>query len=151
MLVIGVEDPRLRTAKGCNNGMRLAEEIRALRVMVDGQPTVIIDSVFAITNAFEVVKHPTEKSFVLTPVAPDMVDAMPHAPPLTDERANEIVDRVRELPFYDGLLYNPENDATLMMVVFNLDMLNSPNAEASWRTSSRPPTGGRTRPASTRT
>ena len=126
VLIIGVEDARLRTAEGLNQWHALAEEIRALRVMVDGKPTVIIDSVFAITNAFEVVKHPSEKSFLLEPVAPDMVDAQPNAPPLTDARANEIVDRVRSLPFYDGLLYSPNNDATLMMVVFNLDMLNSP-------------------------
>ena len=126
VLIIGVEDARLRTAEGLNQWHALAEEIRALRVMVDGKPTVIIDSVFAITNAFEVVKHPSEKSFLLEPVAPDIVDAQPNAPPLTDARANEIVDRVRSLPFYDGLLYSPNNDATLMMVVFNLDMLNSP-------------------------
>ena len=125
VLVIGVEDPRLRTAEGLNQWHKLAEDIRALRVTVDGKPTVIIDSVFAITNAFEVLKHPAEKSFLLQPVAPDMVDAQPNAPPLTDDRANEIVDRVRSLPFYDGLLYNPENEATLMMVIFNHDMLNS--------------------------
>ena len=58
VLVIGVEDARLRTAEGLTQWHALAEEIRALRVTVDGQPTVIIDSVFAITNAFEVVKAP---------------------------------------------------------------------------------------------
>lgn len=125
VLVIGVEDQRLRTAEGLQAWHELAEEIRALRVTIDGQPTVIIDSVFAITNAFEVVKHPTERQFLLQAVAPDVVNRHPNAPPLTDERANEIVDEVRSLPFYDGLLYNPDNDATLMMVVFNHDMLNS--------------------------
>ena len=124
VLLIGVEDDRLRTAEGLMQWHALAEEIRALRVRVDGQPTVIIDSVFAITNAFEVVKHPTDKSFVLQPLAPDLLDAAGDAT-ITDERAGEIVDAVRGLPFYDGLLYNPENDATLMMVVFNHDMLNS--------------------------
>lgn len=124
VLLIGVEDDRLRTAEGLMQWHALAEEIRALRVTVDGQPTVIIDSVFAITNAFEVVKHPTDKSFVLQPLAPDLLDAAGDAT-ITDERAGEIVDAVRGLPFYDGLLYNPENDATLMMVVFNHDMLNS--------------------------
>lgn len=124
VLLIGVEDDRLRTAEGLMQWHALAEEIRALRVTVDGQPTVIIDSVFAITNAFEVVKHPTDKSFVLQPLAPDLLDAGGDAT-ITDERAGEIVDAVRGLPFYDGLLYNPENDATLMMVVFNHDMLNS--------------------------
>ena len=124
VLLIGVEDDRLRTAEGLMHWHALAEEIRALRVTVDGQPTVIIDSVFAITNAFEVVKHPTDKSFVLQPLAPDLLDAAGDAT-ITDERAGEIVDAVRGLPFYDGLLYNPENDATLMMVVFNHDMLNS--------------------------
>ena len=124
VLLIGVEDDRLRTAEGLMQWHALAEEIRALRVTVDGQPTVIIDSVFAITNAFEVVKHPTDKSFVLQPLAPDLLDAEGDAT-ITDERAGEIVDAVRGLPFYDGLLYNPENDATLMMVVFNHDMLNS--------------------------
>ena len=124
VLLIGVEDDRLRTAEGLMQWHALAEEIRALRVTVDGQPKVIIDSVFAITNAFEVVKHPTDKSFVLQPLAPDLLDAAGDAT-ITDERAGEIVDAVRGLPFYDGLLYNPENDATLMMVVFNHDMLNS--------------------------
>lgn len=124
VLLIGVEDDRLRTAEGLMQWHALAEEIRALRVTVDGQPTVIIDSVFAITNAFEVAKHPTDKSFVLQPLAPDLLDAAGDAK-ITDERAGEIVDAVRGLPFYDGLLYNPENDATLMMVVFNHDMLNS--------------------------
>jgi len=125
VLVIGVEDPRLRTAEGLQAWHELAEEIRALRVTVDGQPTVIIDSVFAITNAFEVVKHPTDRQFLLQAVAPDVVNREENAPPLTDARANEIVNQVRSLPFYDGLLYNPDNDATLMMVVFNHDMLNS--------------------------
>ena len=124
VLLIGVEDDRLRTAEGLMQWHALAEEIRALRVTFDGQPTVIIDSVFAITNAFEVAKHPTDKSFVLQPLAPDLLDAAGDAT-ITDERAGEIVDAVRGLPFYDGLLYNPENDATLMMVVFNHDMLNS--------------------------
>ena len=125
VLVIGVEDARLRTAEGLQAWHELAEEIRALRVTVDGQPTVIIDSVFAITNAFEVVKHPTDRQFLLQAVAPDVVNREENAPPLTDARANEIVNQVRSLPFYDGLLYNPDNDATLMMVVFNHDMLNS--------------------------
>jgi predicted RND superfamily exporter protein len=125
VLLIGVEDARLRTAEGLMQWHALAEEIRALRVTVDGEPTVIIDSVFAITNAFEVVKHPTDKSFVLQPLAPDLLDAEGDAKEITDKRAGEIVDAVRGLPFYDGLLFNPENDATLMMVVFNHDMLNS--------------------------
>jgi predicted RND superfamily exporter protein len=125
VLLIGVEDARLRTAEGLMQWHALAEEIRALRVTVDGEPTVIIDSVFAITNAFEVVKHPTDKSFVLQPLAPDLLDAEGDAKEITDKRAGEIVDAGRGLPFYDGLLFNPENDATLMMVVFNHDMLNS--------------------------
>ncbi|MDA0728328.1 MAG: MMPL family transporter [Bacteroidetes bacterium] len=126
VLIIGVEDSRIRTAEGLQAWHDLAEDIRALRVMVDGQPMVIIDSVFAVTHAFDVVKHPTEKRFVLEPIASDIVHPDPSAPPLTDERANDIVNKVRSLPFYNGLLYAPENDAMLMMVVFNLDMLNSP-------------------------
>jgi len=126
VLVIGVEDPRIRTAEGLQAWHALAEDIRALRVNVDGTPSVIIDSVFAVTHAFEVAKHPSEKRFVLEPIAPDVVSPDASGPPLTDARANEIVDKVRSLPFYNGLLYAPENDATLMMVVFNLDMLNSP-------------------------
>ena len=37
-----------------------------------------------------------------------------------------MVEAVRALPFYEGLLYNEDNDATLMMVVFDHAMLNSP-------------------------
>ena len=79
VLLIGVEDDRLRTAEGLQwHG--LAEQIRTLRVTVDGKPTVIIDSVFAITNAFEVVKHPAEKSFLLQALAPDLLEVQPNAP-----------------------------------------------------------------------
>ena len=125
VLVIGVEDEQLRTGDGLMAWHELAEEIRALRVTVDGAPAVIIDSVFALTHAFEVSKHPVEKRFELIPVARELVEGMPNAPPLSDKRASEIVDKVRSLPFYDGLLYNLNNEATLMMVVFNHDMLNS--------------------------
>lgn len=125
VLLVGIEDPRIRTGEGLQAWHDLAESIRALRVTVDGAPAVIIDSVFALSNAFEVVKHPTLKQFLLSPVAPDVVDPPVGALPLTDARADSIVNKVRTLPFYDGLLYNPDNDATLMMVVFNHDMLNS--------------------------
>ena len=118
VLLVGIEDPRIRTGEGLQAWHDLAESIRALRVTVDGAPAVIIDSVFALSNAFEVVKHPTLKQFVLSPVAPDVVDPPVGALPLSDARADSIVNKVRTLPFYDGLLYNPDNDATLMMVVF---------------------------------
>ena len=123
VLVIGVEDERIRTSEGLLAWSKLAEDIRALRVEVNGQPTVIIDSVFAIPNAFEVVA--AKGVFELQPVAPDMVSRGSDSEPLTDARANEIVESVRALPFYEGLLYNKNNDATLMMVVFDHDMLNS--------------------------
>ena len=123
VLVIGVEDQRIRTAEGLLAWNKLAEDIRDLRVEVNGRPTVIIDSVFAIPNAFGVVA--AKGVFELQPIAPDMVSRGPTSEALTDARANEIVESVRALPFYEGLLYTKDNDATLMMVVFDHDMLNS--------------------------
>ena len=123
VMLIGVEDDRLHTAEGLLAWHQLAEDIRALRVQVDGQPKAIIDSVFAFPNAFKVEKHPTEKRFLLSPVAPDLLGEGLDS--LTDARAKEVVDAVRALPFYEGLLFNEDNDATLMMVVFDHAMLNS--------------------------
>ena len=123
VMLIGVEDDRLHTAEGLLAWHQLAEDIRALRVQVDGQPKAIIDSVFAFPNAFKVEKHPTEKRFLLSPVAPDLLGEGSDS--LTDARAKEVVEAVRALPFYQGLLFNEDNDATLMMVVFDHAMLNS--------------------------
>ena len=62
--------------RGTSSRRRFARAAR----QVDGQPTVIIDSVFAFTNAFMVVKAPTEKRFLLSPVAPDLLsEGLPRA------------------------------------------------------------------------
>ncbi|HIB76813.1 MAG TPA: RND family transporter [Flavobacteriales bacterium] len=122
LLVIGVEDSKIYEAEGFQAWFDLAEEIRDVRVDVDGKSTVIIDSVFCVTHAFTVEKDTSDATFRVVPLASDLTRG---GPALSQERVDEIYAQVRDLPFYDGVLFSEKSDATLMMVFIDSDLFNS--------------------------
>jgi len=122
MMVIGVEDDFLFTTEGFQSWFELAEDIRDIRVDVDGAPTVIIDSVFSLTQAFRVLADSTTRSFKALPIAHDLVRG---GPALSQERVDDIFFEIHNLPFFNGVLYTDSSDATLMMVFIDPVLFNS--------------------------
>ncbi|MDG2363074.1 MAG: MMPL family transporter, partial [Flavobacteriales bacterium] len=122
LLVLGIDDTKIYDAESFQDWYDLAEDIRDVRVVVDGVETQIIDSVFSVNQAFTVEKDTSDATFKVVPLAPDLTRG---GPALSQERVDEIYSQVRNLPFYDGLLFSKKSDATLMMVFIDPVLFNS--------------------------
>ncbi len=129
VMVIGSELSPLQSAKALSAWDGLAHSIRTMEVVRDttddgkDNPVLVslVDSVFCMTAAFDVVRDTADRRFLLRPLLPDSV----WHNGLTDEAASAFFERLFELPFYEGLLYNEERDATLMTVFMNPELFDS--------------------------
>ena len=109
----------------------MAESIHAMPTMRDtvddgiDQPIQLplIDSVFSITRAFEVKKDPLARRFVLAPLVP--TGRFEGADGIDQLYVDSLLNRLIELPFYEGLLFNASHDATLLSVFMNPKLFDS--------------------------
>jgi hypothetical protein len=121
VLVIGTESPALATAEGFQAWYELAESIRLFDE--DLGEAGLIDSVFSCTHAYRLEKDTVARKFELVPVlAPGAMRTgrTPDQAFVDSARA-----AIRNLPFYRGLLWTEENEATLMMVFLDAEKFNS--------------------------
>ncbi len=124
LMVLGVNDSYIYSSEGLQSWHELAEDIKEVKVKVDGVETDIIDSVFCISNAFTVEKDSASRSFIVEPIASDFTRG---GPALSQERVDEIVEKVKSLEFFDGVLHQEGTDATIMMVFIDPSLFNSKN------------------------
>lgn len=129
VMLLGAEIAPLQTPEGLKAWDDLAETIRTMDVRRDTTddgvdnpvPVPLIDSVFCFTRAFDVRKDTAERRFVLAPLLErEMFVGTPG-----DSVTDEFFSRLFELPFYEGLLYNSNRDATLMTVFMNPKLFDS--------------------------
>jgi uncharacterized protein len=129
VMLLGADIAPLRTPEGLKAWDDLAETIRTMDVRRDTTddgvdnpvPLQLIDSVFCFTRAFDVEKDTTERRFVMVP----LLSRSDFLSTPGDSVTNKFFDRLFELPFYEGLLYNSERDATLMTVFMNPELFDS--------------------------
>jgi predicted RND superfamily exporter protein len=122
ILVIGVEDSTLFESEGIQNWYELSEDIRDIRVDINGVETVLIDSVFSIFNAFTVEKDTSDATFNVVPLAANLTRG---GPAMSQDSVDLLYEKLRNLPFFDGVLYSKKNDAILMMVFLDPYLFNS--------------------------
>lgn len=134
LLVLGAESEKLYTAEGFQSWYELAEDIRDVKVDVEGVQTDIIDSVFCMAHAFTVVKSTKafldtttnevkdKPVFKIEQIAHDLTRG---GPALSQERVDEIVNQIKGLEFFDGVLHTDSSDATIMMVFLDPELFNS--------------------------
>lgn len=108
VIVLGVEDRRLYDLRHFQAWWQLGHDLKE-------QPGV--DSVFSEAHLYELVRNDSLKRFQLASVVPGM--------PTSQTEVDSIVDKVRSLPFYEGLLYNDTSGTSLMMVFVNAERFNS--------------------------
>ncbi len=108
MMLAGVADERLFDLENFQRWKILTDNLSK----IDG-----VDRVFGFSNIFDLQKNEAKKSFVLKNVFAKM--------PASQEELDSLIDNVYELPFYDGFLFNAETGATLLMITFDKDKLNS--------------------------
>ena len=131
VMLIGADLAPLSNPDGLRAWEELAESIHAMPTMRDtvddgiDQPIQLplIDSVFSITRAFEVKKDPLARRFVLAPLVP--TGRFEGADGIDQLYVDSLLNRLIELPFYEGLLFNASHDATLLSVFMNPKLFDS--------------------------
>lgn len=108
MMVLGVSSPDLLKKEQFNEWKALAAEIQK----IEG-----IKQVLSIGNLYDLQKDTSNQRFVLKQLSGTTV--------LSDTEMDSIKQRIYELPFYEGLLYNKESHATLMAINIDIKILNT--------------------------
>jgi predicted RND superfamily exporter protein len=127
VIIVGVNDRRLFELENFQRWYDLSRQIKKISVPTD---TVIkdikielsrlaIDSVFSIASCYNIVKDDSLRKFGFEPLITQK--------PRTQEEVDSLRSNVKRLPFYEGLLYKDDSEATLMMIFVNSEIFNSEN------------------------
>ena len=108
MMVLGVKSPELLKKEQFNGWSELATDIQKLQG---------IKQVLSIGNLYDLQKDTVNQRFILKQLTGQPIKS--------NAQMDSIKQRIYELPFYEGLLYNKESDATLMAINFDHEVLNS--------------------------
>ncbi|MFZ4102226.1 MAG: efflux RND transporter permease subunit, partial [Sphingobacterium thalpophilum] len=109
IMVLGISSPKLMSKELFNDWSELAAELQK----IDG-----IKQVLSVGNLYDLQKDTTNQRFVLKQINEETV--------LRDSKMDSIKNRIYELPFYEGLIFNKESNATLMAINFDHKILNTP-------------------------
>ncbi len=108
ILVLGVEGDELYQVENFRAWYQLGEDLK------DHQG---IDSVFSEANLYTLRKNDSLKRFDIVPVM--------RGPPEDQAEMDSLYERIRDLPFFRGMLYSDSTNASLMMLYFDHQVLDS--------------------------
>lgn len=123
VLVIGVNDPKIKNLEVFNAWYDLSDELKQITVPVYSNElkTFVeqsaVDSVFSVSHTYDLTKNEDEKRFDFNRVLTEKIG--------TQAELDSFFRRIHNLPFYDNILYKSDSDFTLMMVFVNADLFNS--------------------------
>src|SRR5258706_8354041 len=110
VMVIGFEGENIFRLGAFANLYDLSNEIKK----IDG-----IKEVVSVAKCYHVIRNDSLQRLELKP--------LPDKKPSTQEEVNAIVDTIKSLPFYKGLLLSDSGSVSLMAITFNQDKLNTKN------------------------
>ncbi|MHB1177771.1 MAG: efflux RND transporter permease subunit [Daejeonella sp.] len=108
MMVLGVQSPKMMEKDQFNDWKELADKL---------QKSEDIKQILSIGNIYDLRKDTMNQRFVPEPLTP--------VPVGSDAGMDSLEQRIYNLPFYEGLLYNKASHATLMAISFDEKVLNS--------------------------
>lgn len=108
IMAIGWQDDDLFKINKFNDWNTLSQQLKT----VYGVKTVL-----SLGDVYDVVKNDSTKRFDITPVMTKL--------PTTQAEADTLKNQILNLPFYKGIIWNPETNATLILVTLNEKVLNS--------------------------
>jgi predicted RND superfamily exporter protein len=109
-MVIGFEGENLFRLSAFSNLYDLSNEIKK----IDG-----IQEVVSVAKCYHVVRNDSLQRLELKP--------LPAQKPSSQEEVAAILDTIKSLPFYKGLLLSDSGNVSLMAITFNQDKLNTKN------------------------
>lgn len=108
LLVIGIQTEQLFESSTFQSYVQLQEDLKK----VNG-----VEDILSVPAAVELIKDAATERLKVIP----LFDTQNFA----QDKIDSSILRFRKLPFYQGLLYNPETNAYLMGVRINKDLMNS--------------------------
>jgi predicted RND superfamily exporter protein len=108
VMVLGIQGKAIYKKENYNKWMRLSDEIQHLKG---------IKGVLSIGKLVELQKDTVNQKFIVTPI--------PSGPVKSDLEMDSVQRKILAMPFYSGLLFNKNSDATLMAITFDPKILNS--------------------------
>ena len=108
IMVLGVQSPAIYQKENYNKWAQLTDDIQKIKG---------IKGVLSIGKLFELQKDTVNQKFV--------VNALPSSLPTTNSEMDSLKSKIYGMPFYNGLLFNKERNATLMAITFDPKVLNS--------------------------
>ncbi|RZK57173.1 MAG: hypothetical protein EOO91_10685 [Pedobacter sp.] len=109
-MVLGVQSADIYKKDNYNKWIKLTDDIQKLKG---------IKGVLSIGKLFELQKDTVNQKFVVSPIPSEFVKS--------DSEMDSIKRKIQGMPFYNGLLFNKESNATLMAITFDPKILNSVN------------------------
>lgn len=108
VMVIGLQDSMLFQQEKFGDWYQLAQKIKA---------TEGIKNVLFLGNLYKAVRNDSLNKFDFKPLLTQQ--------PTTQAEIDSLKKEVANLPFYEGLVFNPKTNATLILITFNEKALNS--------------------------
>ncbi|MFN8356597.1 MAG: MMPL family transporter [Spirosomataceae bacterium] len=108
IMVIGQQDKNLFEVNRFKDWCELAQQIKQ---------TKGIKNVLSLGNLYKPVRNDSLVRFEIEPLLKGI--------PVTQTEVDSLKKQIINLPFYEGRVYNPETNATLIVVTFNEKELNS--------------------------
>lgn len=108
VMVLGFRDADFYTLKKFNGWYALSEKIKSLEGIQD---------VLSATTLYNIQRNDSLSRFDFIPILKQK--------PSRQEELDSIKEVIRSLPFYEGLIFNSDSNATLMAITFDKDHLNS--------------------------
>ena len=108
IMFIGIVDQKLFRLDRFRAVYELSDTLKKIRG---------VSEVLSVTRLYNLVKNDSLKKFVFVPISPKK--------PESQRATDSIRDLIHSLPFYDGLLYNRNSSAYLMMLTLDKHNLDS--------------------------
>jgi uncharacterized protein len=119
VMAVGYRDPAIWKLENFNAWRQLITDLKAVQVKVDDKSLNIVDSIFSPAYCYDLIKDTTLQKFNFEHVFPKEI--------ADQTQLDSLRDRLYDLPFYNGILFNDSTDAGLMMVFVNAELFNSEN------------------------
>ncbi len=122
VIVLGTDDKKLYDLKNFNAWYDLGTELKAMTVEIDsGKGNIhqvsVVDSVFSVANVYDLKRDDEKRRFILDRVIKDK--------PASQHELDSLIQKVKSLPFYDKLLYNDDNNSSMMVLFVNNKLFSS--------------------------
>ncbi|MGB0165890.1 MAG: efflux RND transporter permease subunit [Luteibaculum sp.] len=119
IMVLGVQSPDFFSIEHFNAWYKLGKDLQAIKIpggSLGADSLSVIDSVFSVAHLYNLKKNAELRVFELEKLMKRL--------PQSQAELDSLASSVKALPFYEGLLYNRDSEASLMMLFVNPQVFN---------------------------